>query len=55
MRILVALNVVCELGGLGRDIGVGRGGNKISDTYQVDLQNPEPLIKLAMTTLGSKM
>ncbi|XP_076437215.1 T-complex protein 1 subunit epsilon-like [Babylonia areolata] len=29
--------------------------DKISDTYQVDLQNPEPLIRLAMTTLGSKI
>lgn len=27
----------------------------ISDTFQVDLANPEPLIKLAMTTLGSKI
>ena len=29
--------------------------DKISDTFQVDLGNPEPLIRLAMTTLGSKM
>lgn len=29
--------------------------DKVGDVYQVDLQNPEPLIKLAMTTLGSKI
>lgn len=29
--------------------------DKISDTYQVDMKNTEPLIKLAMTTLGSKI
>ena len=29
--------------------------DKIGDTFQVDLNNPEPLIRLAMTTLGSKM
>ena len=27
----------------------------ISETFQVDLKDPEPLIQLAMTTLGSKM
>lgn len=29
--------------------------HRISDTFQVDLANPTPLIKLAMTTLGSKI
>lgn len=29
--------------------------NEISDKFEVNLQNPEPLIQLAMTTLGSKM
>ncbi|KAK7092558.1 T-complex protein 1 subunit epsilon-like [Littorina saxatilis] len=29
--------------------------DKISDTFDVDLKKPEPLIKLAMTTLGSKI
>jgi len=29
--------------------------NKISDNFDVDLNKPEPLIKLAMTTLGSKI
>jgi len=29
--------------------------DSIGDKYEVDLNNPEPLIKLAMTTLGSKM
>ena len=60
MRIPVALNVVCKLGGLGREVGVGRregqgGGDKIFNMYQVDFQSPEALIKLAMTTLGLKM
>lgn len=27
----------------------------ISERFKVDLANPEPLIQLAMTTLGSKM
>lgn len=29
--------------------------DKISETFKVDLSNTEPLIQLAMTTLGSKM
>ncbi|XP_005099550.1 T-complex protein 1 subunit epsilon [Aplysia californica] len=29
--------------------------DKISETFAVDLKDPEPLIKLAMTTLGSKI
>lgn len=29
--------------------------DKISETFKVDLADPEPLIQLAMTTLGSKM
>jgi len=29
--------------------------NKISDNFDVDLNKPEPLIRLAMTTLGSKI
>ena len=29
--------------------------DEIGDKYEVDLNNREPLIKLAMTTLGSKM
>ncbi|KAK7476352.1 hypothetical protein BaRGS_00032411 [Batillaria attramentaria] len=29
--------------------------DRISDTFQVDLAKPEPLIRLAMTTLGSKI
>ena len=29
--------------------------DSIGDKYEVDLNNPEPLIRLAMTTLGSKM
>lgn len=29
--------------------------DKISDRFEVNLANPEPLIQLAMTTLGSKM
>jgi T-complex protein 1 subunit epsilon len=28
---------------------------KVSDVFEVDLNKPEPLIRLAMTTLGSKM
>ena len=29
--------------------------DRISDSFPVDLNNPEPLIKTAMTTLSSKM
>jgi len=29
--------------------------DKISDTFDVDLKKPEPLVRLAMTTLGSKI
>lgn len=29
--------------------------DRISETFPVDLTNPEPLIKTAMTTLSSKM
>ena len=29
--------------------------DKISETFSVDLKDKEPLVQLAMTTLGSKM
>jgi len=29
--------------------------DEISESYPVDLKNTEPLVKVAMTTLGSKM
>ena len=29
--------------------------DEISETFPIDLKDPEPLIQLAMTTLGSKM